>query len=56
MLFRVIFIACALLYDEGEVFLEQIINIDRMDNAIALFGSFDENIKIILLGDGRGIW
>lgn len=28
-------------------FTEQIINIDRMENAVALFGSFDENIKLI---------
>ncbi len=27
--------------------MEQIINIDRMEHAVALFGSFDENIKII---------
>ena len=27
--------------------MEQIINIDRMEHAIALFGSFDENIKMI---------
>ena len=27
--------------------MDQIINIDRMENAVALFGSFDENIKII---------
>ena len=26
---------------------EQIISIDRMENAVALFGSFDENIKLI---------
>ena len=26
---------------------EQLINIDRMENAVALFGSFDENIKLI---------
>lgn len=26
---------------------EQVINIDRMENAVALFGSFDENIKLI---------
>lgn len=26
---------------------EQIVNIDRMENAVALFGSFDENIKTI---------
>ncbi len=26
---------------------EQILNIDRMENAVALFGSFDENIKLI---------
>ena len=37
----------ALFYTEGEGLLEQIINIDRMENAVALFGSFDENIKII---------
>lgn len=37
----------ALFYTEGENLLEQIINIDRMENAAALFGSFDENIKII---------
>ena len=28
-------------------FTEQIINIDRMENAVALFGSFDGNIKLI---------
>ncbi|MEF2919120.1 MAG: PhoH family protein [Acutalibacteraceae bacterium] len=27
--------------------MEQIISIDRIENAVALFGSFDENIKII---------
>ena len=27
--------------------MEQIINIDRMEHAVALFGSFDENIRII---------
>ena len=27
--------------------MEQIINIDRMEHAAALFGSFDANIKII---------
>ncbi len=27
--------------------MEQVINIDRMEHAVALFGSFDENIKII---------
>ena len=26
---------------------EQTINIDRMEHAVALFGSFDENIKLI---------
>ena len=26
---------------------EQKINIDRMEQAVALFGSFDENIKLI---------
>lgn len=27
--------------------MEQIINIDRMEHAVALFGSFDENVKLI---------
>ena len=27
--------------------MEQIVNIDRMEHAVALFGSFDENIKLI---------
>lgn len=27
--------------------MEQILNIDRMESAVALFGSFDENIKLI---------
>lgn len=27
--------------------MEQVINIDRMEHAVALFGSFDENIKMI---------
>lgn len=31
----------------GFDFTEQIISIDRMENAVALFGSFDENIKLI---------
>lgn len=26
---------------------EQIINVDRMENAVSLFGSFDENIKLV---------
>ena len=26
---------------------EKIINIDRMEQAVALFGTFDENIKLI---------
>jgi phosphate starvation-inducible PhoH-like protein len=30
-----------------ETQINRIVNIDRMENAIALFGSFDENIKII---------
>lgn len=33
--------------DEGEDTLEQIVNVDRMEHAVALFGSFDENIKLI---------
>lgn len=32
---------------EGEELLEQSISIDRMETAVALFGSFDENIRII---------
>lgn len=32
---------------QGFCLTEQIINIDRMENAVALFGSFDENIKLI---------
>ncbi len=31
----------------GVIITEQIINIDRIENAVALFGSFDENIKLI---------
>lgn len=27
--------------------MEQIINIDRMEHAVTLFGSFDQNIKLI---------
>ena len=27
--------------------IEQLINIDRMEDAVALFGSFDENIKLL---------
>ena len=26
---------------------EQVINVDRMEQAVSLFGSFDENIKLI---------
>ena len=26
---------------------EQIINVDRMEQAVSLFGSFDENIRLI---------
>ncbi|MGI6264883.1 MAG: KH domain-containing protein, partial [Acutalibacteraceae bacterium] len=26
---------------------EQIINVDRMEHAVSLFGSFDENIRLI---------
>ncbi len=32
---------------QGFDITEQIINIDRMENAVALFGSFDENIKLL---------
>ena len=31
----------------GFDFTEQIISIDRMENAVALLGSFDENIKLM---------
>ena len=27
--------------------IEQVINIDRMEHAVSLFGSFDENILLI---------
>ena len=27
--------------------VEQLINIDRMEHALALFGSFDENVRLI---------
>ena len=36
-----------LFYIVGEELLEQSISIDRMETAVALFGSFDENIRII---------
>ena len=26
---------------------EQIINVDRLDQAVSLFGSFDQNVKLI---------
>ena len=42
MLFR-----SAVLKKREFCFTEQIINIDRMENAVALFGSFDGNIKLI---------
>lgn len=42
---------CVKLYKKnlslGVLYTEQIINIDRMEHAVALFGSFDENIKLI---------
>ena len=31
----------------GEKMIEQVINIDRMEQAVALFGTFDENIRLI---------
>ena len=27
--------------------IEQIINVDRMEQAVSLFGSFDENIRLV---------
>ena len=27
--------------------IEQIINVDRMEQAVSLFGSFDENVRLI---------
>ena len=33
------------LYFKGDVMTEQTLNIDRMEHAVILFGSFDENIK-----------
>lgn len=35
--------------------IEQIVNIDRMEHAVALFGSFDENIELIKQGFGVDI-
>lgn len=35
------------LKNSGDAMFEQRINIDRMEQAVALFGSFDENIKLI---------
>ena len=32
---------------KGDGMFEQRINIDRMEQAVALFGSFDENVKLI---------
>lgn len=31
----------------GEKMFEQIINVDRMEQAVSLFGSFDENVRLI---------
>ena len=45
--------SCVILYcksvcsTRGEAMFEQIINVDRMEQAVSLFGSFDENIKLI---------
>lgn len=36
-----------LLLTEVKAMYEQIINVDRMEQAVSLFGSFDENIKMI---------
>ena len=27
--------------------IEQVINVDRMEQAVSLFGSFDENVRLI---------
>jgi phosphate starvation-inducible PhoH-like protein len=32
---------------QGEKMFEQIINVDRMEQAVSLFGSFDENVRLI---------
>ncbi|MBR6004980.1 MAG: phosphate starvation-inducible protein PhoH, partial [Clostridia bacterium] len=34
---------------------EQIISVDRMEQAVSLFGSFDENIKLIEKEFGVGV-
>ena len=33
--------------ERRQFMFEQIINVDRMEQAVSLFGSFDENIKLI---------
>ncbi len=38
---------CAVRNGQGGRMIEQILNIDRMEQAVALFGTFDENIKLI---------
>ena len=35
------------LYQKEAAVIEQIINVDRMEQAVALFGNFDENIRLI---------
>ena len=37
------------LFKKGESATEQLVDIERMENAVALFGSFDENILIDIL-------
>ena len=43
------------LIKKGESVTEQLVDIERMENAVALFGSFDENIKEIEKAYGVGI-
>ena len=43
------------LFKKGESVTEQLVDIERMENAVALFGSFDENIKEIEKAYGVGI-
>ena len=36
--------------------MEQTVSIERMEDAIDIFGSFDENIRLIEQGWGSGWW
>ena len=32
---------------DGQLVFEQVISVDRMEHAVSLFGSFDENVRLI---------